>query len=71
MAPVRLPGTRPMLLEMLAVIGGMPSSSRVGKVIRVPEPTMVLIVPAPIPARTTRRASSTDTRTPYAGVRVS
>ena len=31
---------------MFAVIGGMPISSSVGKVIRVPEPTIVLIVPA-------------------------
>ena len=71
MLPVRLPGTSPMLFEMFAVIGGMPSSSSVGKVIRVPDPTIVLIVPAPMPARTTRSASSADTRTPYAGVRVS
>jgi hypothetical protein len=36
---------------MFAVRGAYPNASRAGKVIREPEPTTVLIVPAPMPAR--------------------
>ena len=59
--PVMLPGIRPMLLDIFAVIGGRPTMSRVGKVTNVPEPTIVLIVPAATPASTTASASSQDT----------
>ena len=44
------PGTSPMVLETLAVTGGTPNASRVGNVIRVPDPTTVLMVPAATPA---------------------
>ncbi|KDN82570.1 hypothetical protein KCH_57480 [Kitasatospora cheerisanensis KCTC 2395] len=37
--------------------GGRPMASRTGKVIRVPEPTMALIVPAAVPASRTASAS--------------
>src|SRR3954451_542122 len=50
MAPDSVPGTRPTVLETLAVTGGTPKASRVGKVMSVPEPTTVLIVPAAHPA---------------------
>ena len=52
MAPETEPGTRPTELETLAVTGGTPNASSVGKVIRVPEPTTVLIAPAAAPAAT-------------------
>ncbi|MDP9779408.1 hypothetical protein J2S58_003031 [Nakamurella flavida] len=42
--------TRPTEFDMVAVIGGYPNASRVGNVISVPDPTMVLMVPAPTPA---------------------
>ena len=35
---------------MFAVTGGYPRASSTGKVIRLPEPTIVLMVPAAIPA---------------------
>ena len=38
------------MLETFAVTGGMPNARSVGKVISVPDPTMVLIVPAAQPA---------------------
>src|SRR5690242_21468967 len=60
MAPVTEPGTSPRALETLAVTGGRPTASRTGKVISVPDPTMVLIVPAPIPAARTATASAGD-----------
>lgn len=44
------PATRPTELEMVAVTGAKPSVTRVGKVIRVPDPTSELIAPAPSPA---------------------
>ncbi|CAM5699783.1 hypothetical protein SGRIM128S_08571 [Streptomyces griseomycini] len=53
MAPLMEPGIRPSALETVAVTGGRPVASRTGKAIRVPEPTIVLIVPAPTPAAKT------------------
>src|SRR4051794_754380 len=67
MAPDSVPGTRPTVLETLAVTGGTPKASRVGKVIRVPEPTMVLIVPAAMPA--SRMAATSNGVTSCAGRR--
>ena len=55
-----LPGTSPMLLETLAVTGGTPKASSVGNVIKVPEPTTVLIVPAATPANRIATTSKTD-----------
>ncbi|BCO47734.1 hypothetical protein MINTM002_34080 [Mycobacterium intracellulare] len=46
-----LPATRPVAFDMVAVTGGKPSATSVGKVIRVPEPTSALIAPAASPAR--------------------
>ncbi len=60
MAPLIEPGTRPRVLDTLAVTGGRPVASSTGKVIRVPEPTMVLIVPAPMPAAKTASDSQMD-----------
>lgn len=48
------------MLDTFAVTGGSPVASSTGKVIRVPEPTMVLMVPAPIPAAKTASDSQTD-----------
>lgn len=48
------------MLDTLAVTGGSPVASSTGKVISVPEPTMVLIVPAPIPAARTASDSQRD-----------
>jgi hypothetical protein len=45
------PGNTPRLFVILAVRGANPNESSAGKVISEPEPTTVLIVPAPIPAR--------------------
>src|ERR1700754_4054264 len=50
MEPDSEPGTSPTVLETFAVTGGTPSARRVGKVISVPDPTTVLMVPAAIPA---------------------
>src|SRR6476620_10519947 len=49
--PDALPGTSPIALDIVAVTGGKPKATRVGKVISVPEPTTALIMPAPTPAR--------------------
>src|SRR3954447_7238298 len=57
MAPVRLPGTRPSELEIVAVTGGGPTASSTGKVTRVPEPTTALIELAATPASTTATIS--------------
>ena len=57
-APESEPGASPTVLEMLAVTGGTPSASRVGNVIKVPEPTTVLINPAAAPAPSSARRSS-------------
>src|SRR5689334_9616807 len=54
-----------MLFETLAVTGGTPSASSVGKVISVPEPTTALIMPAPTPAASTASASHGLTGRPY------
>src|SRR3954454_7950376 len=61
-APEADPGTRPTLLDTLAVTGAYPRASSTGKVISVPEPTTVLIVPAASPAASTRRASGSVIR---------
>ena len=53
-----------MLFEMFAVTGGTPKNSSVGKVMRVPDPTIVLIVPAADAGEDHGRASPTDTRSP-------
>ena len=45
------PGMSPSALLMVAAWGGTPKATSAGKVIRVPEPTTALIVPAPSPAR--------------------
>ncbi len=60
MAPLMEPGIRPRALDTVAVTGGRPVASSTGKVINVPEPTMVLIVPAPIPAAKTASISQMD-----------
>src|SRR6478609_1286334 len=67
MAPASEPGARPSELETLAVTGGRPTASRTGKVIRVPEPTMVLMVPAATPASRTAVISHSDIRFPLVG----
>ena len=63
--PLATPGTSPTLFDTFASTGGYPKASSVGKVISVPEPTTVLIVPAASPAAKMARAwrtSCTDTR---------
>src|SRR4029077_2253900 len=45
------PATRPTAFDIVAVTGGSPSATKVGNVIRVPEPTTALIAPARTPAR--------------------
>lgn len=60
MAPLTEPGISPRALDTVAVTGGSPVASRTGNVISVPEPTMVLMVPAPIPAAKTASASQMD-----------
>src|SRR4029453_16660650 len=57
-APESEPGANPTVLEMLAITGGTPSASKVGKVINVPDPTTVLIRPASPPAPSNARRSS-------------
>src|SRR5674476_1707820 len=64
------PATRPTVLETLATNGGYPKNSNVGKVIRVPAPTMVLMVPAAIPAPSRAMTSYQGTRPPYESDRV-
>src|SRR5215471_5738703 len=54
--PLSAPGTRPTLLLTFASTGGYPSPISVGKVISVPEPTTVLMVPAATPAPKIARA---------------
>ena len=45
--------------------GGLtPKKSSVGKVMSVPEPTIVLIMPAPVPASAMATADQNDTRPP-------
>ena len=56
-APVMLPVTRPIALDVVAVTGGYPSATRTGKVTSVPEPTTALISPAHTPARAMIAAS--------------
>src|SRR4051794_16104740 len=55
----------PMLFEMFAPTGGKPNASSVGNVIRDPEPTIVLIVPAATPARKMATTSQADTGADY------
>ena len=50
-APANDPGASPIVFETLATTGGTPRASRTGKVMRVPEPTTVLMNPAQTPAR--------------------
>src|SRR4051794_10129972 len=57
--PLSAPGTRPTLLLTLASTGGYPSPISVGKVISVPEPTTVLMVPAATPAPKMAKAWAT------------
>lgn len=57
-APLTEPGTSPTLFATFAATGGSPAHRRTGKVMRVPEPTTVLIAPAPIPATTTTTPST-------------
>ena len=47
-----------MLLDTFAVTGAHPSEISTGKVIRVPLPTIVLMVPAATPAARMASASS-------------
>src|SRR6478672_9659317 len=56
-----------MLLETLATSGLTPKKSSVGKVISVPEPTIVLMMPAPVPASAMATPDQKDTRSPYRG----
>ncbi len=60
-----LPGTKPIALLIDAVTGGTPNAISAGKVINVPDPTTVLMVPAPTPASRTRNASVNVTSAPY------
>src|SRR5512146_627178 len=57
--PLSAPGTRPTLLLTFASTGGYPSPISVGKVISVPEPTTVLMVPAATPAPKMAKAWAT------------
>ena len=52
------------MLETFAASGLIPKKSNVGKVIRVPEPTIVLIIPAAVPARAMAAADQNVTRPP-------
>src|SRR3954452_6963951 len=54
-----------MLFDTLAVTGGKPNASSVGKVVRVPEPTTALMAPAATPARAMARISYQGTGRPY------
>ncbi len=56
--PETPPATRPIALDIVAVTGGTPNATSVGKVMRVPDPTRELIAPAPSPANATRKSSS-------------
>ncbi|GAA3951040.1 hypothetical protein GCM10022384_01050 [Streptomyces marokkonensis] len=49
-------------METVAVTGDSPVASRTGKVISVPEPTTLLIAPAPKPAANTAAIASGVTR---------
>ena len=60
-------GTRPKLLDTFATRGGYPKKSRVGKVSSVPDPTIVLMIPAPVPASAIATPDQNDTRSPYKG----
>ena len=62
MAPVSDPGTSPSPFDTLAVSGGYPSARSTGKVTSVPEPTIVLIIPAHTPATTMMTPCATLTR---------
>ena len=53
------------MLLTLATMAGKPNASRVGKVIREPDPTMALTVPATRPAPTMASASRTDMERVY------
>jgi hypothetical protein len=58
MVPLIEPGTMPIVFETFATSGGKPRKRRTGKVTSDPEPTIVLMVPAAIPAMTMRIAPS-------------
>src|SRR6478752_3143398 len=60
-----------MLFETLATSGLTPKKSSVGNVMSVPDPTIVLMMPAPVPASAMATADQNDTRSPYRGRRVS
>src|SRR4029453_4311187 len=66
-APESEPGASPTVLEILAVTGGTPSASRVGNVIKAPEPTTVLINPAAAPAPSSATRSDQVTASGSAG----
>src|SRR5665647_2010655 len=59
------PATRPTVLETLATTGGYPKNSSIGNVINVPDPTIVLMVPAAIPAASSATTSYQGTRSPH------
>ncbi len=61
------PGISPSALDTVAVTGGRPVASSTGKVIRVPDPTMVLIVPAQAPAAKTASISQMDKAISFVG----
>lgn len=63
-APLAPPATRPTVFDTLAASGLTPKKSSVGKVMSVPEPTIVLIMPAPVPASAMATADQNDTRPP-------
>ena len=50
-----------MAFDIVAVTGGKPNATRVGNVIRVPDPTSELIAPAPTAASTMMAMSKADT----------
>src|SRR5690606_18128366 len=58
MTPLIDPGTSPTVLDTFAVTGGSPKASNAGKVMRVPDPTMVLMPPAATPAARIASCSS-------------
>ncbi len=58
MAPLTEPGIRPSALDTVAVTGDSPVASSTGKVISVPEPTTLLMAPAPTPAANTAAMAS-------------
>src|SRR5688572_12470797 len=66
-APESEPGASPTVLETLAITGGTPSASKVGNVIKVPEPTTALIKPAAAPAPKSASRSSQVTGSGSAG----